>query len=62
MNNKMAVNMCLSTIESKSITEIDTENIFTVARWERVEEIGEKGEGINNYKLVVTKQSWEYKV
>ena len=24
--------------------------------------MGEKGEGIKNYKLVVTEQSWEYKV
>ena len=33
---------------------IDTENIFIVARWKGVGRMGEKGEGINKYKLVVT--------
>ena len=33
---------------------IDSENILTVARWEGVEGMGEKGEGIKKYKLVVT--------
>ena len=32
----------------------DTENFSTVARWEEVGRMGEKGEGIKKYKLVVT--------
>ena len=39
-----------------------TENISTVARWQGVGRIGEKGEGIKKYKLVVTEQSWGCKV
>ena len=33
---------------------IDKENILTVTRWEGLGEMGEKGDGINKYKLVVT--------
>ena len=37
---------------------VDTENILTVARWERGEDMGKKGERIKKYKLVVTEWSW----
>ena len=40
---------------------IDMENVLMAARWE-VGKIGEKGEGINKYKLVVTEQSWGCRV
>ena len=57
MNNKIAINTYLSTIESKkkksttrTETDSDTENILTVARWG----MGEKSEVIKKYKLVVT--------
>ena len=43
MNNKMAINTCLSTIESKQTNSANknrdrimvTESVFMVARWER---------------------------
>ena len=41
---------------------IDTENILTVARWEGACGLGEKGEGIKGYTLVITDQSWGRKV
>ena len=41
---------------------IHTENILTIARWHGGWGHGEKGEGIKKHKLVVTEQSWEYKV
>ena len=34
---------------------MDTENKLMVTRWEEIGGLGEKGEGINKYKLVVTK-------
>ena len=34
---------------------MDTENRLMAARGEGVGELGEQGEGINNYRLVVTK-------
>ena len=37
---------------------IDTENRLIVARGEEFGRVGEKGEGIKKYKLVVTEQSW----
>ena len=40
---------------------MDTENKLMVTRWEEIGGLGEKGEGINKYKLVVTKQSWDVK-
>ena len=40
---------------------MNTENILTVARWVGRCEMGEKGEGIKKYKLVVTEQSQGYK-
>ena len=36
---------------------MDTENILMIARWELVEGLDEKGEGIEKYRLVVTKWS-----
>ena len=36
----------------------DTENILMVARGERGWRLGEKGGGIEKYRLVVTEQSW----
>ena len=36
---------------------MDTENILMIARWELVEGLDEKGEGIEKYHLVVTKWS-----
>ena len=70
MNNNMAITTYLLRIESKeqnkqrSRTEADsdTENILTVAKWEGVGGMGEKGEGMKKHKLVVTEQSWEYQV
>ena len=41
---------------------IDTKNRLMVVRGEGTGGLGEKGEGIEQYKLVVTKQSWECKV
>ena len=32
-----------------------------IARWEGVGRMGERDEGINEYKLVVTERSWGYK-
>ena len=40
----------------------DTENRLMVAKWERIWRLGEKGERIDKYRLVVTKQSWGCKV
>lgn len=61
MKNKMAINTYLSAIESTNKMNkqsrnrlIDRENILTVDRWKEVWKMGEKGEGIKNYKLVVT--------
>ena len=61
-NNKMAINTYLSIIESKkenkwanrTETDSDKENILTVARWEGVGGMDEKGEGIKKFKFVVT--------
>ena len=66
MNNKMAINIYLSTIESKkqtSRTETDpeTENILMAARQQGVR-MGQKGEGSKKYKFAVTEQSWGCKV
>ena len=41
---------------------MDTEIKLVVARGEGFGELGEKGEGIKKYKLIVTKQSWVCKV
>ena len=41
---------------------IDTENVLMVARWERVRGMGEKGEEIKKYRLVVTEQSLGRKI
>ena len=41
---------------------IDTESILMVAREKGFREMGEKGEGVKKYKLVVTKYSWGCKV
>lgn len=40
----------------------DTGNKLIVARWEGFGEMGDKGEGIKKYKLVLTKQSQGCKV
>ena len=37
-------------------------HILTDARWEEVGGMGEKGEGIKKHQLVVTEQSWAYKI
>ena len=36
------------------LINVDTENIFMVARWEGVVGMGIKGEEIKKYKLIVT--------
>ena len=56
----MTINTYLSTTEYK-ITKLtskqnrnrltDTESILMIAKWEKCWGVGEKGEGINNYKL-----------
>ena len=60
MNNEMAINTYLSMIESQNKTNEQkrnriwgTENILAVAVWEGVGVMGEKGEEIKKYKLVV---------
>ena len=41
-------------MKKKNRTDIDTENIVTVATWEGVGGMGKKGEEIKKYKLGVT--------
>ena len=49
---------CQSKLRKQNINKlIDADNILMVARWERVRGMGEKGEGIKKYRLVVTEQS-----
>ena len=63
MNNQMAINTYLSTIESKkqnkqtsrTETELQTQRAFWWLRDGRgVGRMGEKGKGIKKYKFVVT--------
>ena len=65
----MAINTYLPTIESKKQMNkqdrnrlLYKENILTVSRWEGVGQMGEKSEGIQNYKLVVREQLLGYQV
>ena len=53
MNNKMAKNINLSTIESKKETKqtrriMDTESDFMVARWEGGGRMGKKARGLRS--------------
>ena len=41
---------------------IDTENKLMATRWEGGKGVGERGEGIKKYKLVITKQSQGFKL
>ena len=53
-------------MDSKNQNKIETnsqiENKLMVSRWEGVERLGEKGDGIKKYKLTVTKESRGCKV
>ena len=70
MNNKMVINIYLSTIKSKKQNNekrkrnvlIDMERILMVARWEGVWGLGENSEGIKKYTLIFTEKSWGHKV
>ena len=60
--------MYLSTVKSKKKNkqaeqkQNHRQNTSTVVRWEGVESMGSKGEGIKKYKLAGIEQSWGCKV
>ena len=69
MNNKIALNINLSTIKSKKQnkgtsrkeTDSDTENIMMIARWKVVGGMGEKVKGLRRTILLIQNSNGDVK-